>query len=337
MNELQVVVDQKPGVIGFNFEEIRDELQARMELYKNATFTDEYRVYAKNEVAALRKMKKAIDDKRKEVKNQYMIPYNDFEGKAKELMQIIDQPIGLISQQITEMEERRKAEKKAKIGALYDSLVGDLGDYLTLKKIYNAKWENASTSMAAVRKEMEEVFSSVRKEVAMLEAMTSDAVPEALRRYKEDLDLAGAINYVNQYEAQNAEIMKREAEKKRLEEEQKRRAEEERIRKEERERIKEEERIAEWVKQQMAAGKLKFKKFTCGLDTSYSSKSPDTIAMLFQGITEDRKLITLAEKVYSWNEEKDIPEDRNDHTINAQQYGWIPYRNMIGFKEEEKR
>ena len=44
MNELQVVVDQKPGVIGFNFEEIRDELQARMDLYKNATFTDEYRV-----------------------------------------------------------------------------------------------------------------------------------------------------------------------------------------------------------------------------------------------------------------------------------------------------
>lgn len=196
---------------------------------------------------------------------------------------------------------------------------------------------------------------------------------------------------------------------------------------------------AEWAKQQMVAGKLKFKKFTCGLDTSYSSKSPDTIAMLFQGITEDRKLITLAEKVYSnkdlseplapsdtavrfiyflekcrkewgfaketfidcadaatitelrkykrlhgclynfiesykkveildrirlqlgwiqqgcylvvdtctehiselerysWNEKKDIPEDRNDHTINAQQYGWIPYRNMIGFKEEQNR
>ena len=49
----------------------------------------------------------------------------------------------------------------------------------------------------------------------------------------------------------------------------------------------------------MAAEKIRFKKFTCGLDTSYSSKSPDTIAMMFQGITEDRKLITLAEKVYS--------------------------------------
>lgn len=196
---------------------------------------------------------------------------------------------------------------------------------------------------------------------------------------------------------------------------------------------------AGWVRQQIKDGKLRFKKFTAGLDTSYSSKSPDTIAMLFQGITENRKLVTLAEKVYnnaklsiplapsdtavkfvaflercredwgfakdvfvdeadqatmtelkkykrlhgclynfipsykkvlildrinlqlgwiaqdcylvvedctehlreldiySWDEEKDKPEDRNDHTINAQQYAWIPYRQMIGFEEEKKQ
>ena len=40
---------------------------------------------------------------------------------------------------------------------------------------------------------------------------------------------------------------------------------------------------------------------------------------------------------YSWDEDKDIPEDRNDHTINSQQYGWIPYRDLIGFEEEQKR
>lgn len=39
---------------------------------------------------------------------------------------------------------------------------------------------------------------------------------------------------------------------------------------------------------------------------------------------------------YSWNEDKDVPEDGNDHTINASQYGWIPYLNMIGFEEESK-
>lgn len=42
---------------------------------------------------------------------------------------------------------------------------------------------------------------------------------------------------------------------------------------------------------------------------------------------------------YSWDEEEDVPvpEDKNDHTINANQYGWIPYRNMIGFEEDKQR
>jgi hypothetical protein len=40
---------------------------------------------------------------------------------------------------------------------------------------------------------------------------------------------------------------------------------------------------------------------------------------------------------YSWDEDKDKPEDRNDHTINADQYGWIPYRQMIGFNVEEAK
>lgn len=194
-----------------------------------------------------------------------------------------------------------------------------------------------------------------------------------------------------------------------------------------------------WIKKQVKDGKIRFKKFTAGLDTSYSAKSPDTIAMIFQGITEDRKLITLEEKVYnnaeldhplapsdtavkfiefldrcrkewgfskevfidcadqatitelrkwkrlhgclynfidsykkveildrinlqigwiqqgcylvvedckehinelerySWDEEKDRPEDGNDHTINANQYAWIPYRQMIGFETEDDK
>lgn len=195
---------------------------------------------------------------------------------------------------------------------------------------------------------------------------------------------------------------------------------------------------AVWVKKQIKDGKLRFRKFSAGLDTAYSSKSPDTIAMLFLGITEDRKVIILDEKVYnnasldepiapsdtvvkfrdflernraewgfakdvfidsadqatitelkkykrlhgglynfvnaykkveildriklmlgwiqqgcylvvdtcvehmaeldsySWKEDKDEPEDGHDHTVNASQYGWIPYRKLIGFEEDEK-
>lgn len=179
--------------------------------------------------------------------------------------------------------------------------------------------------------------------------------------------------------------------------------------------------------------KIRFVQFSAGLDTAYSSKSPDTISMIFQGVTQDRKLIVLDERVYnnadmsnpiapsdtvrnfidflernrevwgfarqvyidsadqatitelkkykrqnpclynfngawkktkiidrinmqlgwlhtgdylvcdtcrvhiseleaySWAQDKDnVPEDRNDHTINASQYGFLPYVKMIG-------
>lgn len=43
-------------------------------------------------------------------------------------------------------------------------------------------------------------------------------------------------------------------------------------------------------------------------------------------------------EAYSWLEDKDnTPEDANDHTINASQYGWIPYRDKIGIKVEEQK
>ena len=36
---------------------------------------------------------------------------------------------------------------------------------------------------------------------------------------------------------------------------------------------------------------------------------------------------------YSWDEKKtDRPEDAHDHTINASQYAWIPYRTGIGLQ-----
>lgn len=37
---------------------------------------------------------------------------------------------------------------------------------------------------------------------------------------------------------------------------------------------------------------------------------------------------------YSWKDDKYEPEDANDHTINSSQYGWIPFRKMIGDYKE---
>lgn len=189
------------------------------------------------------------------------------------------------------------------------------------------------------------------------------------------------------------------------------------------------------VKKLIKDKKLKFIYFSCGVDTSYSQESPDTLSFIYQGITDKGELYVLDEEVYnnatlqiplapsdipprlfkflernredwgfdrdvfidsadqatitelkkfkrtnpclynflnaykkitiidrihlmlgwintsnevyyyvmdhcknhitemesySWKEDKYEPEDRNDHTINASQYGWIPFKNKIG-------
>ena len=40
MEEIRVNVEQKNGVIGFNFEEIKEKLNSELEIYKNMIFTN---------------------------------------------------------------------------------------------------------------------------------------------------------------------------------------------------------------------------------------------------------------------------------------------------------
>lgn len=52
-------------------------------------------------------------------------------------------------------------------------------------------------------------------------------------------------------------------------------------------------------------------------------------------ILDNCKVNIKERNVYSWNEKKDnTPEDANDHTINACQYAWIPYRDKIGINHK---
>lgn len=58
-----------------------------------------------------------------------------------------------------------------------------------------------------------------------------------------------------------------------------------------------------------------FEIFTSGLDTAYSTKSPDTIAMSFAGITNKGRYIVLDERVYN-NAEIGTPIAPSDTSKN---------------------
>ena len=111
-NELQVKVNQKLGVIDFNYEEMKQELSEKMEQYNDIVVTADTKTVAKKDVAELRKLKKELNDRRIKVKKEYDKPYDEFKSKVDELTGLIDEPIELIDKQVKEFEEKEKEEKK---------------------------------------------------------------------------------------------------------------------------------------------------------------------------------------------------------------------------------
>lgn len=230
-------------VIRANIPAVKAWLESEMSQYDGLIYTEDDKAAAKKKVAELRKGKKEIGHICKEVKKQCMEPYEQFEKEVKELLLLVDKPIGHINGQVEVFEQKRLEERDADIKVIYQEEIGDMADFLALHRIGGEKWNNASMSLKAIRKEMQEAISAARAGKMAIEAMDSDAVPDALRKFQTTLNLADALAYINQYEAQQAEILKRQEERRRQEEERRHQAEIERIRQEERQRIAQEEQI----------------------------------------------------------------------------------------------
>lgn len=243
MSEITFKAVSVLGKINANFDEVETSIQAKAAEYDGVLFTEDTKADAKRVVADLRKEKKNIADIYKQIKQEWMKPLDEFKQRVDELAAKVDKPIGFINGQVEAFEQKRLEERDAEIKAIYLDTVGDMADFLPLHKIRKDKWSNASTTVKTIRREMLEAISSAKAGKLAIEAMMSDAVPDALCKFQATLDLADALSYINQYEAQRAEVLKREEERRRQDEERRHLAEIERIRQEERTRVETEARI----------------------------------------------------------------------------------------------
>ena len=213
---LEVQISRNNGTIDFNFEDLKEALTAEFELYKNLVFTEDTKADAKKTVAELRKLKKQISDKRIEVKKLYMQPYTDFEAKVKELDKLINEPITFISEQIDAFEQKRIEEKRELINDIYLELVSgreDIAGYAELNRVYDSKWENASTSKKTIQESITNYLDGVANDVAAIKSMESEYEAKALMKYKETGVLSDALLTIRQWEKQKEEILKAEEEK----------------------------------------------------------------------------------------------------------------------------
>lgn len=244
MKELQLVVKQQTGVIETNFEEIKANLEAEVKVYEDVVVDEGNKAARKKTIAFLRTYLTDIKAKDREVKEACLVPYNAFKLKSQELIEIINKPISMIDNQVKELEERIRKEKRMEIQQIFDEIIEPMGgliEDISLENIYDSKWDNVATSIKSIREDISNKLATINQGMTVLKASLSDKKEEALNLYLLDFDLARAMNHINKYEQQKVEILERQ--QRQLEEQKKRDLEMEReiIRREEAEKLRKEE------------------------------------------------------------------------------------------------
>lgn len=182
-----------PKTIDFNFEELKTQLASSLELYTGLVVTEDGIKSAKEDRAKLNKLRDALETKRKEVKKECMAPYTDFEGKVKELVALIDQPIAAIDGQLKAYEEQRRAAKRADILAIYEETVGELRALLPFEKLWQDGWYNTGVSMKKIREAIVAAEAKAASDLEVLATVESEFAEAVKIKYLEHLDLNEAL------------------------------------------------------------------------------------------------------------------------------------------------
>lgn len=219
--ELRVENYQLPEKIGFNYEELKNELTERVSFYETLVYTDNQVKEAKNDRANLNKLKKALNDERIRREKEYMVPFNDFKTKVNEIIGIIDKPICIIDAQVKAYEEKQKEEKKK---AITEFFARCNFKEVKFEQIFEEKWLNATVSMISIEESITAKIEKIKTDLETLANLPEFGF-EATQVYISTLDMNKAISEGHrlseiqkkkaEYEAEHARL-KAEAEAKKI-------------------------------------------------------------------------------------------------------------------------
>ena len=200
MDELTILTRQAPGIAEFdNYEEIKAYLAARLEGYKHLVYSEDSLKLAKADKATLTKLKKALDERRKEIKKIYMEPYLAIEARIKELTAMIDEPLSEIDGVVKRAQDAAMAEKHAEIKRFYDGISGPLGELaeplFASEAFYDKKWDNASTKVKVWQDALREKVARAAADLRTIQQTGGSQTPALISRYIETMDMAETAAY----------------------------------------------------------------------------------------------------------------------------------------------
>lgn len=206
--------------IEWNKEQFMELVASMTEQYEGVTYTDEQIKIAKSDRATLNAMKKAISDRRIQVKKAVMEPYTKFETEVAEVVALIDKPIAMIDSQIKEYDERVKNEKKQALKEYFEEIAADLEGVLTFDRVFDQRYLNATVSLSKAKTDIKDKVERVNTDLNTLNSLDAEYRMFARDVYVRTLDMSQAMAEISRLQ----ELKKQEEERSRQQEEAARKA-----------------------------------------------------------------------------------------------------------------
>ena len=182
-----------PNAIVFNFEELKAELSEKIKPYETLAVTEDDLKSAKSDKATLNKLKKALNDKKVEVKKEYISPLENFEKQVKELVEIIDKGV-------KDFEKKEVDEKLKEIASFYVEEFPDYYEVLKLEKVIPNKWQNKTSKLETIKQEIRDKVFKFENDIKVIKAMKLECEEQMLDAYIETLDMSAALQKKHEFE-----------------------------------------------------------------------------------------------------------------------------------------
>lgn len=207
--------------IGWNKDEIKEAVVSITEQYRGLAYTEEQLQEAKADRAKLNAMKKDISDRRIQVKNALLEPYNVFEAEVKEVVALIDEPIAMIDEQIVAYEERTKEEKRQALEKFFTENRADLPELITFDKIFNPKWLNKTSSLSSCKKEIKKAIEDITADLSVIRSSLSGKYSVYAEEFylKREMNLSRALSEANRIQEMDKKAEEEEQKRAKIEEE----------------------------------------------------------------------------------------------------------------------
>jgi hypothetical protein len=184
--------------IGWNKQEFMTLITSMTEKYKGAVYTEDQIPAAKKDRASLNAMKKAISDRRIQVKKAVMAPYEQFEDEVKEVVALIDEPLAAIDKTIKESEENSKNEKKRALQEFFDESVGELSGILAFDMVFDRRMLNATYTLSKAKGDIADAITRAEADLRIIDELVDEKYRlQAKDYYFRTMNISGTIREVH--------------------------------------------------------------------------------------------------------------------------------------------